>query len=64
MKSVLELMVETQKKFSRKKWLDFYIDLMIRLIVNEKWLEELKTLDGTSELMGLRAFVWNVEDSI
>ncbi len=27
-------------------------------------LEELKALDATSKLMGLRAFVWNVEESI
>lgn len=27
-------------------------------------LKELKALDDTSELMGLRAFVWNVEQSI
>jgi nitrogen regulatory protein PII len=27
-------------------------------------LEDLKTLDETSKLMGLRAFVWNVEESI
>jgi nitrogen regulatory protein PII len=27
-------------------------------------LEELKALDATSELMGLRAFVWNIEDGI
>ncbi|NCB68122.1 MAG: hypothetical protein EOM47_04670 [Bacteroidia bacterium] len=27
-------------------------------------LEELKALDDTSELMGLRAFVWAVEESI
>jgi nitrogen regulatory protein PII len=27
-------------------------------------LEELKALDATSDLMGLRAFVWNVEDAI
>lgn len=27
-------------------------------------LEELKALDQTSDLMGLRAFVWNIEDGI
>lgn len=27
-------------------------------------LAQLKELDGTSELMGLRAFVWNIEDGI
>jgi len=27
-------------------------------------LTALKALDETSELMGLRAFVWNIEDSI
>jgi nitrogen regulatory protein PII len=27
-------------------------------------LDELKALDATSELMGLRAFVWNIEESI
>ena len=27
-------------------------------------LEDLKALDQTSELMGLRAFVWNIEDMI
>jgi nitrogen regulatory protein PII len=27
-------------------------------------LEQLRQLDGTSELMGIRAFVWNIEDGI
>jgi nitrogen regulatory protein PII len=27
-------------------------------------LKELKELDETSDLMGLRAFVWNIEDGI
>jgi hypothetical protein len=27
-------------------------------------IAELKALDATSDLMGLRAFVWNVEDGI
>ena len=27
-------------------------------------LAELRELDGTSELMGIRAFVWNIEDGI
>lgn len=27
-------------------------------------LEDLKALDQTSELMGLRAFVWNIEEMI
>ena len=27
-------------------------------------LAELRQLDGTSELMGIRAFVWNIEDGI
>lgn len=27
-------------------------------------LKDLKALDQTSELMGLRAFVWNIEDMI
>lgn len=27
-------------------------------------LEDLKALDATSELMGLRAFVWNIEEAI
>lgn len=27
-------------------------------------LADLKALDGTSELMGIRAFVWNIEDGI
>lgn len=27
-------------------------------------LEELRALDKTSDLMGLRAFVWNIEDGI
>jgi nitrogen regulatory protein PII len=27
-------------------------------------LEDLKALDATSKLMGLRAFVWNIEESI
>jgi nitrogen regulatory protein PII len=27
-------------------------------------LDELRTLNATSELMGIRAFVWNVEDGM
>jgi len=27
-------------------------------------LDELRVLDGTSELMGIRAFVWNIEDGM
>lgn len=27
-------------------------------------LEQLRTLDGTSERMGIRAFVWNIEDGM
>jgi len=27
-------------------------------------LEDLRTLDGTSERMGIRAFVWNIEDGM
>ena len=27
-------------------------------------LKELRALDNTSDLMGLRAFVWNIEDGI
>lgn len=27
-------------------------------------LKDLKALDATSEMMGLRAFVWNIEDGI
>jgi len=27
-------------------------------------LDDLRILDGTSELMGIRAFVWNIEDGM
>jgi len=27
-------------------------------------LDDLRVLDGTSELMGVRAFVWNIEDGM
>ena len=27
-------------------------------------LNDLRTLNGTSELMGIRAFVWNIEDGM
>jgi hypothetical protein len=27
-------------------------------------LEQLRELDGTSERMGIRAFVWNIEDGM
>jgi hypothetical protein len=27
-------------------------------------LDDLRTLDGTSERMGIRAFVWNIEDGM
>lgn len=40
---------------------------MITVVPDEKVkpiLSDLKELDATSELMGLRAFVWNVEDGI
>lgn len=40
---------------------------ILTIIPDEKvknLLEELRTLDNTSHLMGLRAFVWNVEDGI
>ncbi len=39
MKTTIEMMQETQKKYSRKRLLDFYIDLLIHLIANEKGME-------------------------
>lgn len=40
---------------------------MITIVDDDKVkniLNDLKALDATSELMGLRAFVWNIEDMI
>ena len=40
---------------------------IITIVPDEKVkpiLAELRQLDGTSELMGIRAFVWNIEDGI
>jgi nitrogen regulatory protein PII len=40
---------------------------LITIVEDEKVkqvLNDLKALDQTSELMGLRAFVWNIEDMI
>lgn len=40
---------------------------IITIVPDEKVkpiLEQLRQLDGTSELMGIRAFVWNIEDGI
>ncbi|MBP6611335.1 MAG: hypothetical protein KA206_09645 [Paludibacter sp.] len=40
---------------------------MLTVIPDEKvksLLDELRKLEATSKLMGLRAFVWNVEDGI
>ena len=40
---------------------------IITIVTDEKVkpiLEQLRELDGTSELMGIRAFVWNIEDGI
>lgn len=40
---------------------------MITIVEDDKVkniLKDLKALDATSKLMGLRAFVWNVEDMI
>ncbi|HLP05119.1 MAG TPA: hypothetical protein VK152_06795 [Paludibacter sp.] len=40
---------------------------MLTIVDDEKVkpiLEQLRALDGTSELMGIRAFVWNVEDGM
>lgn len=40
---------------------------MITIVEDEKVagiLKDLKALDATSELMGLRAFVWNIEEMI
>jgi nitrogen regulatory protein PII len=40
---------------------------MITIVDDEKVkniLKDLKALDATSELMGLRAFVWNIEEMI
>jgi TetR/AcrR family transcriptional regulator, cholesterol catabolism regulator len=43
MKTTFEMMQENQKKFAKKRMMDFYIDLIIHLIANEKgfkYLEE------------------------
>ena len=43
MKTTFELMQENQEKYSKKRMMDFYIDLIIHLIANEqglKYLEE------------------------
>ncbi len=43
MRTTFEMMQENQKKYSKKRMMDFYIDLIIHLIANEtglKYLEE------------------------
>jgi len=40
---------------------------IITIVTDEKVkpiLEQLRELDGTSERMGIRAFVWNIEDGM
>ncbi len=37
---------------------------MVDEMVVEKLLPELKKLDKSAEMQGLRAFVWNIEESI
>jgi len=39
MKTTFEMMQENQKKYSKKRMMDFYIDLIIHLIANEKGLK-------------------------
>lgn len=42
MKTTFEMMQENQKKYSKKRMMDFYIDLIIHLIANEKGLKYLE----------------------
>ncbi len=42
MKTTFEMMQENQKKFAKKRMMDFYIDLIIHLIANEKGLKYLE----------------------
>jgi AcrR family transcriptional regulator len=42
MKTTFTMMQENQKKFSKKRMMDFYIDLIIHLIANEKGLKYLE----------------------
>lgn len=43
MKATFELMEQSPKKYSKRRLLDFFIDLMIHLIANEKGLAYMKT---------------------
>ncbi len=42
MKTTFEMMQENQKKYAKKRMMDFYIDLIIHLIANEKGLKYLE----------------------
>jgi len=42
MKTTFEMMQENQRKFSKKRMMDFYIDLIIHLIANEQGLNYLE----------------------
>lgn len=42
MKTTFEMMQENQKKFAKKRMMDFYIDLIIHLIANDKGLKYLE----------------------
>jgi AcrR family transcriptional regulator len=42
MKTTFEMMQENQKKFAKKRMMDFYIDLIIHLIANEQGLKYLE----------------------
>ena len=42
MKNSFELMEQVSKKYSKKRLLDFFIDLMIHVIANEKGLAYMK----------------------
>ena len=42
MKNSFELMEQAQKKYTKKRLIDFFIDLMIHVIANEKGLEYMK----------------------
>ena len=46
-KNTFEMMKLSSKKYTRKRLVDFFIDLMIHLIANEKGLQYMRDQSGT-----------------
>jgi len=46
-KNTFELMQQSQKKYTKKRIIEFFIDLMIHMIANEKGLQYMKDHSAT-----------------